>query len=77
MEDTSLQLTVDLGQQILSKLSHLNSHQITVNWDLGPNVTRAVKYLAAALVICKTIEVRSESCIRDNKRVTATEEPLA
>ncbi|KAL1936381.1 hypothetical protein VTP01DRAFT_515 [Rhizomucor pusillus] len=56
MEDTSLQLTVDLGQQILSKLSHLNSHQITVNWDLGPNVTRAVKYLAAALVICKTIE---------------------
>lgn len=63
MEDTNVKLTLDLGSRVLQQVTKLNNaHSFSVMWDLGPNVVLACKYLAAALIACKSLEV--------NRRIT-------
>lgn len=68
MDDTNVQLTLDLGGRALATLSRLNNHYVAVQWDFGPNVTLACKYLGASLILCKLIEVMVSLNVKEIKR---------
>lgn len=57
MEDTNVKLTLDLGHKALAQMARMSNHHIALVWDLGPNVTLGLKYLAGSLLIWKSLEV--------------------
>ncbi|KAJ8655853.1 hypothetical protein O0I10_008517 [Lichtheimia ornata] len=56
MEDTNVKLTLDLGHKALAQMARMSNHHIALVWDLGPNVTLGLKYLAGSLLIWKSLE---------------------
>jgi hypothetical protein len=55
MDDTNLHLTLDLGANTLRDLMRLNT---SVAIDVGPNISKSVKYLVYGIVGCKVLQVQ-------------------
>ncbi|KAI9288922.1 hypothetical protein BC943DRAFT_315627 [Umbelopsis sp. AD052] len=53
MDDTNLYLTVDLGANTLRDLTRLNT---SVAIDVGPNISKSVKYLVYGIVGCTVLQ---------------------
>lgn len=62
MEDTNVKLTLDLGHKALAQMARMSNHHIALVWDLGPNVTLGIKYLAGSILIWKSLEVSTLDC---------------
>lgn len=62
MEDTNVKLTLDLGHKALAQMARMSNHHIALVWDLGPNVTLGIKYLAGSILIWKSLEVSWLDC---------------
>jgi len=64
MDDTNLHLTIDLGSATVQNLSRLNT---ALAIDIGPNISKAAKYIVCGIVACKVLQVTQLSTTKPNK----------